>query len=99
MTGLARRSNPQKTPQWPLTGINWREVRLAYATFLGDAGVGIRHILRAQRQSVWQRWVNRRLAQQAAHLTGRTITIDLAELAQLPPDTLGGTYARDWARA
>jgi ubiquinone biosynthesis protein Coq4 len=27
-------------------------------------------------------------------LTGRTITIDLAQLAQLPPDTLGGTYAR-----
>jgi ubiquinone biosynthesis protein Coq4 len=94
MTGLASRSNPQKTSQWPLTGVNWREVRLAYKTFLGDAGVGIRHILRAQRQSVWQRWVNRRLARQAAPLTGRTITIDLAQLAQLPPDTLGGTYAR-----
>jgi ubiquinone biosynthesis protein Coq4 len=94
MTGLTHRSNPQKTPQWPLTGINWHEVRLAYKTFLGDAGVGIRHILRAQRHSVWQRWVNRRLARQAVHLTGRIITIDLAQLAQLPPDTLGGTYAR-----
>jgi ubiquinone biosynthesis protein Coq4 len=94
MTGLTHRSNPQKTPQWPLTGINWQEFRLAYKTFLGDAGVGIRHILRAQRHSVWQRWVNRRLARQAAPLTGRTITIDLAQLAQLPPDTLGGTYAR-----
>jgi hypothetical protein len=85
MTGLTRRSNPQKTPQSPLTGINWREVRLAYKTFLGDASTGIRHILRAQRHSVWQRWVNHRLAQQAAHLTGRTMTIDLAQLAQLPP--------------
>jgi ubiquinone biosynthesis protein Coq4 len=94
MTGLAHRSSLKKTPQWPLTGINWREFRLAYRTFLGDASVGIRHILRAQRHSVWQGWVNHRLAQQAAHLTGRTITIDLAQLAQLPPDTLGGTYAR-----
>jgi ubiquinone biosynthesis protein Coq4 len=94
MTGLTHRSNPKTTSQWPLTGINWREVGLAYATFLGNAGVGIRHILRAQRHSVWQRWVNRRLARQAVHLTGRTIAIDLAELAQLPPDTLGGTYAR-----
>ncbi len=94
MTGLTARSNSPKTGQWPLTGVNWKEVRLAYKTFLGNAGVGIRHILRAQRHSVWQRWVSRRLAQQATHLTGRTITIDLAELAQLPPDTLGGTYAR-----
>lgn len=35
-----------------------------------------------------------RLAQQAAHLRGRTIAIDLGELAQTPPDTLGGSYAR-----
>jgi ubiquinone biosynthesis protein Coq4 len=94
MTGLTQQSTAQITSQWPLTGINWREVRLAYQTFLGNAGVGIRHILRAQRHSVWQRWVNRRLARQAAHLAGRTITIDLTALAQLPPDTLGGTYAR-----
>jgi ubiquinone biosynthesis protein Coq4 len=94
MTGLARRSKAPTNSQWPLTGINWQEFRRAYATFLGDAGVGIRHILRAQRHSVWQRWVNRRLARQSAHLTGRTITIDLATLAELPPDTLGGTYAR-----
>jgi ubiquinone biosynthesis protein Coq4 len=94
MTGLAHRSHPPKACQWPLTGINWRELRLAYKTFLGDASTGILHILRAQRHSVWQRWVNRRLAQQAAHLTGRTITIDLTALAELSPDTLGGTYAR-----
>jgi ubiquinone biosynthesis protein Coq4 len=98
MTGQTGRSNPRKACQWALTGINWREFRLAYKTFLGDAGIGIRHILRAQRHSVWQRWVNRRLARQAAHLTGRTITIDLAKLSQLPPDTLGGTYARHMIR-
>jgi ubiquinone biosynthesis protein Coq4 len=98
MTGQTGRSNPRKACQWALTGINWHEFRLAYKTFLGDAGIGIRHILRAQRQSVWQRWVNRRLARQAAHLTGRTITIDLAKLSQLPPDTLGGTYARHMIR-
>jgi ubiquinone biosynthesis protein Coq4 len=79
---------------WPLSGVNWRSVGLAYWTFLGDAGVGIRHILRAQRHSVWQRWVYRRLARQAAHLSGRRIAIDLAQLVQLPPDTLGGAYAR-----
>jgi ubiquinone biosynthesis protein Coq4 len=77
-----------------LTGLNWQELRLAYKTFLRDPGVGIRHILVAQRRSTWQRWVVRRLGQQAAHLTGRTIDIDLAQLAQLPPDTLGGAYAR-----
>jgi Coenzyme Q (ubiquinone) biosynthesis protein Coq4 len=91
MTGLTK---AQRTHQWPLTGINWREVALAYRTFLGSASTGIHHILRAQRRSVWQQWVNRRLARQAAHLTGRTIAIDLAQLAQLPPDSLGGTYAR-----
>ena len=78
----------------PLAGINWREVALAYQTFLGNPGIGIRHILQAQRQSHWQRWVNARLARQATHLSGRTISIDLAELSQLPADSLGGAYAR-----
>jgi ubiquinone biosynthesis protein Coq4 len=94
MTGLARRSASKKSHQWPLTGINWREVRLAYKAFLRDPGTGILHILRAQRHSVWQGWVSRRLAGQAEALRGLTIAIDLAKLAQLPPDTLGGTYAR-----
>ncbi|NJM49166.1 MAG: hypothetical protein HC860_25820 [Alkalinema sp. RU_4_3] len=85
MNGL---TTPQKTYQWPLTGINWREVALAYKTFLGSASTGIHHILRAQRRSVWQQWVNRRLARQADHLRGRTIAIDLDQLIQLPPDTL-----------
>jgi hypothetical protein len=94
MTRLAGRSDPKKPRPWPLTGINWQEVRLAYKVFLRDPGAGILHILRAQRHSVWQSWVTRRLAGQAEDLTGRTIAIDLAELTQLPPDTLGGTYAR-----
>jgi ubiquinone biosynthesis protein Coq4 len=79
---------------WPLNGVNWQEVGLAYLTFLGDASVGIRHILRAERHSMWQQLVMRRLARQAAHLSGRQIAIDLAELVQLPPETLGGAYAR-----
>ena len=83
---------------FPLAGVKWREVALAYQTFLGNPGIGIRHILQAQRQSQWQRWVNDRLAQQAAHLSGRTIAIDLAELSQLPSDSLGGAYARHMVR-
>ena len=98
MTKLENRSAHQKSHQnphqWLLTGINWREVRLAYQVFLRNPGTGILHILRAQRQSIWQRWVSRRLAGQAADLMGRTIVIDLVELSKLPPDTLGGIYAR-----
>jgi ubiquinone biosynthesis protein Coq4 len=94
MTGLTQRLRTRNTCSWPLAGVNWREVGLAYKTFLGSASAGIRHILQAQRHSQWQRWVNRRLARQATHLTGRTITIDLDQLLQLPADTLGGAYAR-----
>ena len=83
---------------FPLAGVKWREVALAYQTFLGNPGIGIRHILQAQRQSQWQRGVNARLARQAAHLSGRTIAIDLAELSQLPSDSLGGAYARHMVR-
>jgi hypothetical protein len=79
---------------FPLAGVNWREVGLAYLTFLGSASAGIRHILKAQRHSTWQQWVDRRLARQAAHLAGRTLQIDLTELQQLPADSLGGAYAR-----
>ncbi len=95
MTGLTTYRTPRHwVSRSPLAGVNWREVRLAYQTFLGNASVGIRHILQAQRHSNWQRWVNRRLARQAAHLAGRTIAIDLEQLAQLPAETLGGAYAR-----
>jgi ubiquinone biosynthesis protein Coq4 len=83
-----------RLPRGPLSGVNWREVSLAYRSFLGDAGVGIRHILQAQRHSLWQHWVSRRLANQAARLRGRTIAIDLPTLVQLPADSLGGAYAR-----
>jgi ubiquinone biosynthesis protein Coq4 len=88
------RTRRHRTSRSPLAGVNWREMRLAYQTFLGSASIGIRHILQAQRHSNWQRWVNRRLAKQAAHLAGRTIAIDLAQLSHLPPETLGGAYAR-----
>jgi ubiquinone biosynthesis protein Coq4 len=94
MTGLTQSLRLRQASRWPLTGVNWREVGLAYMTFLGSASVGIRHILQAQRHSVWQRWVNRRLARQAVHLTGRTLTIDFEQLQQLPAHTLGGAYAR-----
>jgi ubiquinone biosynthesis protein Coq4 len=94
MNGITLRTRKHHSLRWPLTGINWWEVGLAYKTFLGSASVGIRHILQAQRHSVWQQWVNRRLARQAAHLTGRTITVDFVQLQQLPADTLGGAYAR-----
>ncbi|MGF1570228.1 MAG: Coq4 family protein [Nodosilinea sp.] len=78
----------------PLAGFNWLELRAAYRTFLMDPAAGIRHILAAGRNSQWQRWVERRLARQAAHLADQTIPVDLAALVQLPPDTLGGAYAR-----
>ncbi len=91
---LKARSRCNRESRSLLAGINWREVRLAYRTFLRNPGVGIRHILQAQRHSRWQRWVNGRLAAQAAHLEGRTIAIDLNELVTLPADTLGGAYAR-----
>jgi hypothetical protein len=91
---LKARSGCNREPRSWLAGINWREVRLAYRTFLRNPGVGIRHILQAQRHSRWQRWVYNRLAVQAAHLEGRTIAIDLTELVKLPADTLGGAYAR-----
>jgi ubiquinone biosynthesis protein Coq4 len=83
-----------RRPRGPLSGVNWREVGLAYRSFLADPGVGIRHILQAQRHSLWQHWVSRRLAKQAARLRGRTIAIDLTTLVQLPADSLGGAYAR-----
>ena len=95
MAGLMKiRSRCDRETSFPLAGVNWWEVGMAYQTFLGNPRVGIRHILQAQRQSYWQRWVNARLARQAAALSGRTIAIDLTELSKLPADSLGGAYAR-----
>ncbi len=82
----------------PLSGINWAELGAAYRAFLGDPAVGILHILAAGRHSQWQRWVEKRLERQAAHLAYRTISVDLNALVQLPPDSLGGAYARHMMR-
>jgi ubiquinone biosynthesis protein Coq4 len=75
-------------------GIDWAELRQAYSTFLRDPAVGIHHIIQAGRESGWQRWVEARWCRQAQDLEGATIQIDLQQLAALPPDTLGGAYAR-----
>lgn len=82
----------------PLSGIDWSELRAAYRTFLSNPAAGILHILAAGRRSQWQRWVENRLSQQADHLAYRTISVDLNALVQLPPDTLGGAYARHMLR-
>ena len=78
----------------PLVGLNWRELGLAYVSFLVDSEVGIRHILAAGRYSNWESWVKQRLLKRSAHLKGQPITVNLKELAQLPDSTLGGRYAR-----
>ncbi|MBW4463101.1 MAG: hypothetical protein KME47_23110 [Nodosilinea sp. WJT8-NPBG4] len=88
----------RQRPRSPLSGINWPELGAAYRTFLSDPAAGILHILAAGRHSQWQRWVEHRLEQQAAHLAYRTISVDLNALVQLPPDTLGGAYARHMIR-
>ncbi|PSN16215.1 hypothetical protein C7293_03590 [filamentous cyanobacterium CCT1] len=82
----------------PLTGIDWSELGAAYRAFLSNPAAGILHILAAGRRSQWQRWVDNRLERQAAHLAHRTIAVDLDALVQLPPDTLGGAYARHMLR-
>ena len=75
-------------------GINWRELGLAYRVFMPDPSAGILHILAAGRYSLWQRWVMARLSRQASAIYDWEVTIDLARLAELPADTLGGAYAR-----
>jgi hypothetical protein len=87
-------SKPCQRLRSPLSGINWSELGAAYRAFLRDPAAGILHILAAGRHSQWQRWVEKRLERQAAHLAYRTIPVDLNALVQLPPDTLGGAYAR-----
>lgn len=91
-------SRPCQRIQSPLSGINWPELRAAYRVFLSDPVKGIRHILAAGQSSQWQRWVEQRLERQASHLAYRTIAVDLDALVQLPPDTLGGAYARHMIR-
>jgi ubiquinone biosynthesis protein Coq4 len=75
-------------------GINWRKVWQAYRVFMPNSAQGILHILAAAEYSRWQKWVVRRLSRQAAPIQDWEVTIDLDELNKLPPDTLGGAYAR-----
>lgn len=85
------------SPQSPSTGwggIRWAELAQAYRVFLSHPTDSIHHILVAGQDSAWQQWVHRRWVRQAGHLQNADLTIDLAQLAQLPADTLGGAYAR-----
>jgi ubiquinone biosynthesis protein Coq4 len=75
-------------------GINWRELWQAYRVFMPDPAQGILHILAAGRFSIWNRWVLKRLSRQAVAIQAWVVTVDLAQLLDLPPDTLGGAYAR-----
>jgi ubiquinone biosynthesis protein Coq4 len=75
-------------------GMNWRELWRAYRVFMPDPARGILHILEAGRYSRWQRWVLKRLSRQAIAIRDRVVIVDLAQLLELPPDTLGGAYAR-----
>ncbi len=88
----------QPRQRLPLSGINWSELGAAYRAFLSNPAAGILHILAAGRYSQWQRWVEKRLERQATHLAYRPISVDLDALVQLPPDSLGGAYARHMMR-
>jgi ubiquinone biosynthesis protein Coq4 len=72
----------------------WKELRKAYQMFMIDTSQSILHILAAGHNSRWQAWVIARLRRQAHLIVEREVTIDLVALHQLPPDTLGGAYAR-----
>jgi ubiquinone biosynthesis protein Coq4 len=74
--------------------LNWRELRKAYQVFMSNPARGILHIREAGRHSRWQAWVMARLRRQAKLIVDKEVTIDLDALSQLPPDTLGGAYAR-----
>jgi ubiquinone biosynthesis protein Coq4 len=78
----------------PSQGIDWRKVWQAYCVFMPNPAQGILHILAAAEYSRWQKWVLRRLRRQAAPILDWEVVIDLDRLVQLPPDTLGGAYAR-----
>lgn len=79
---------------FPLIGIHWGEFLRAYRVFLSQPEAGIKHINAAQRYSNWDAWVRQRLEKQAKHLEKQPLRINLSELAELPADTLGGSYAR-----
>jgi ubiquinone biosynthesis protein Coq4 len=75
-------------------GINWGALWQAYRVFMPNPAQGILYILEAGRYSRWQRWVFARLCRQGVAIRTWVVTIDLAQLLELPPDTLGGAYAR-----
>jgi ubiquinone biosynthesis protein Coq4 len=75
-------------------GMNWGELWQAYRAFMPNPAQAILHILAAGRYSRWQRWVLKRLSRQAVAICDWVVIIDLAQLMELPPDTLGGAYAR-----
>jgi ubiquinone biosynthesis protein Coq4 len=72
----------------------WEELRKAYQMFMVDTSRSILHILAAGQHSRWQAWVMARLRRQAQLIVDKEVTVDLAALHRLPPDTLGGAYAR-----
>jgi ubiquinone biosynthesis protein Coq4 len=74
--------------------LNWQELRKAYQVFMTNPAQGILHILAAGRYSRWNAWMMARLRRQAQSIVDREVNIDLEALFQLPPDTLGGAYAR-----
>jgi ubiquinone biosynthesis protein Coq4 len=80
--------------QYRRNGINWREFWQAYRVFMSDPARAINHIIEAARYSRWNQWVMQRLARQAGAIRDWTVVVDLSELLELPPDTLGGAYAR-----
>jgi ubiquinone biosynthesis protein Coq4 len=75
-------------------GMNWRELWRAYRIFMPNPAQGILHILEAGRYSRWNRSVLARLRRQAVAIQEWVVVVDLAQLMELPPDTLGGAYAR-----
>ena len=75
-------------------GMNWGKFWQAYCLFMPNSAQAILHILAAGRSSRWQRWVLRRLSRQAVAIRDWVVTVDLEQLLELPPDTLGGAYAR-----
>jgi ubiquinone biosynthesis protein Coq4 len=87
-------NNITKIHAQPHHYINWQELRKAYQVFIADPAQGILHILAAGHHSRWQSWVMTRLRRQAQLIVDKEVIVDIAVLQQLPPDTLGGAYAR-----
>jgi ubiquinone biosynthesis protein Coq4 len=87
-------NNITTTHSQPHYHINWRELRKAYQVFMTNPAQGILYILAAGRYSRWNAWMMTRLRRQAKSIVDREVHIDLDALSKLPPDTLGGAYAR-----